>query len=210
MSDLQYEQVTTAVKNIGHWIPATSNALADAGQMRTLIDGFLLYGLEQRADYQIVNGNGAGQNLTGIAHTTGVQAQAYDTNVFTTLRKARTKVRIIGRETPTAYLLSPLDWESIDLATDNDARYFYGGPSVLGTPRLWGLPVAESESVPDGTAYVGNFRQVVFWDRQQGTIQTSNSHADFFIKRLIAILADMRGALGILKPQALVAADLTP
>jgi hypothetical protein len=41
-------------------------------------------------------------------------------------------------------------------------------------------------------------------------ISMTNSHSDFFVRNLIAILAEMRAAFGIIRPAAFVIADLTP
>jgi HK97 family phage major capsid protein len=207
-SAMTLEKVTAAVKTIAHWIPATTRAIADAGQLRTLIDAFLEFGLNEELEDQIIAGDGTGENFTGILNTTGTQTQAWDTNLLTTTRRARTKVRVVGRATASAYLLHPNDWEDIDLLQDNEARYYFGGPSVLGNPRLWGLPVVESEGVTEGVGVVGDFRQAVLWDRQQVNIQVSNSHSDFFIRNLVAILAELRAAFGVLRPAAFVEMDL--
>lgn len=209
-SDLAFEKVTTSVKTIAHWIPATKRALSDAAQLRGLIDSFLRYGLEEELEDQIVQGSGSGENFTGIDNTTGVQTQAYDTGLLKTARKARTLVKTVGRRTPNAYIMNPIDWEAFDLLVDNETRYYFGGPTVLGTPRLWGLPVIESEAVPQGKAFVGDFRTCVLWDREQANISISDSHSDFFIRNLVAILGEMRAAFGILKPNAIVEVDLTP
>ena len=37
----------------------------------------------------------------------------------------------------------------------------------------------------------------------------SDSHSDFFIRNLVAILAELRAAFGILKPNAIIEIDLT-
>jgi HK97 family phage major capsid protein len=204
--------VTESVKTIAHWIPATRRALADAGQLRTLIDNFLRYGLEEELEDQIINGDGTGENFTGLLNISGTTSQAYDatgTPLLTTTRKARTLVRTTGRATPTAYVMHPLDWQAIDLLQDAEDRYFFGGPMVMGTPRLWGLPVIESEGMTQGVAMVADWRLAVLWDRQQAQILTSDSHSDFFIRNLIAILAEMRAGFGVLRPAAFVEIDLT-
>jgi HK97 family phage major capsid protein len=201
-------KVSTTVKTIAHWMPATKRALADAGQIRTLIDQFLRYGLEEELEDQMMNGDASGENFDGIGHVSGTQSQAFDTDVLTTTRKARTKVRTVGRSTPTAFVMNPADWETIDLLQDNEARYFFGGPARLGQPTLWGLPVVESEAVSAGTAYVGDFRKAVLWDREQASISVTDSHADFFIRNLVAILAEMRAAFGVLQPNAFVEIDM--
>lgn len=208
-SALTFLKVTATVRTIAHWIPATKRALADAGQLRTIIDAFLRYGLEEELEDQIANGNGVGENFTGILNTSGIQIQAWDTNLLTTTRRARTKVRTVGRATPNAFMLHPLDWEAIDLLQDNEARYYFGGPANIGAPRLWGLPVIESEAMPVGFGLVGDFRRAVLWDREQASIQVSDSHSDFFIRNLVAILAEMRAAFGVIRPSAFVNIDLT-
>ncbi|MFI6032958.1 phage major capsid protein [Streptomyces sp. NPDC051315] len=209
-SALAWAKVTTPVRTIAHWIPLTKRALSDAAQVRSIIDAFLRYGLEEELEDQMVSGDGTGENLEGLANVSGVQAQAWDTNLLTTTRKARTKVRLVGRSTPNAYLFNPSDLEAIDLLQDNEARFYFGGPSGLGTAgTLWGLPVIETEAVPAGTGYVGDFRKAVLWDREQASITISDSHANFFIRNMVAILAEMRAAFGVIQPNAFVEIDLT-
>lgn len=209
-SALAAARVTTPVRTIAHWIPVTKRALSDAAQIRTLIDAFLRYGLEEELEDQMVQGDGTGENFEGISHVSGVQAQAWDTNALTTLRKAKTKVRTVGRSIANAYLLNPADLETIDLLQDNEGRYYFGGPSGVGTAQmLWGIPVIETEAVPAGTAYVGDWRKAILWDREQATIQVTDSHLDFFVRNLVAILAEMRAAFGVVQPTAFVEIDLT-
>jgi len=203
-STLALDVVTAPVRTIAHWIPATKRALSDAGQLRALIDAFLRYGLDEELEDQIVNGDGVGQNFTGISNVAGVQAQAFATDILTTLRRARTKVRTVGRAIPTAFVMNPSDWEAIDLLQDNEGRYYYGGPADVGQPRIWGLPVVESEAVVAGTAYVGDWRQAFLLDREQSAITVSDSHANFFIRNMVAILAELRAVFGVFRPVAFV------
>jgi HK97 family phage major capsid protein len=214
-SALTAGKVTTPVRTIAHWIPITKRALSDAAQVLTLIDNFLQYGLEEELEDQMIGGDGTGENFTGLANTSGIQTQAFDTNVLVSLRKAKTKVRTVGRSIPTGYAMNPVDVETLDLLTDNQARFYFGGPSGgaatnggLTTP-LWNLPVIETEAVPAGTAYVGDWRKCILWDREQSSITMSDSHANFFIQNLVAILAEMRAAFGVIQPNAFVQVDLT-
>lgn len=211
-SGLAVARITTPVRTIAHWIPVTKRALSDAAQMMTLIDNFLQYGLEEELEDQMIAGDGNGENFEGLGTVSGVQAQAWDTNLLTTLRKAKTKVRTTGRSIPNGYVMNPADVESLDLLTDNENRYYFGGPGgsgLPGTAPLWNLPVIESEAVPAGTAYVGDWSKAILWDRQQSTITTTDSHADFFVRNLVAILAEMRAAFGVIQPTAFVEIDLT-
>jgi HK97 family phage major capsid protein len=106
-------------------------------------------------------------------------------------------------------VLNPTDWETIDLLQDNEARYYYGGPSELGMPRLWGLPVVEEEAQPVGFGWVGDFKKAVLWDREQATMSVTDSHSDFFVRNLVAILGELRAAFGVIRPAAFVEMDLT-
>lgn len=211
-SGLGVAKVTTPVRTIAHWIPVTKRALSDAAQIVTLIDNFLAYGLEEELEDQMISGDGTGENFSGLATTSGIQVQAYDTNLLTTLRKAKTKVRTVGRSIPTGYVLNPVDVEALDLLTDNENRYYFGGPGGTiqngAAAPLWNLPIIESEAVPAGTAYVGDWRKAVLWDREQASITMSDSHAGFFVQNLVAILAEMRAAFGVIQPSAFVQVDL--
>lgn len=203
-------KITTPVRTIAHWIPITKRALSDAAQVRTLIDNFLRYGLEEELEDQMISGDNTGENFEGLSNVSGVQAQAWDTDPLTTLRKAKTKVRTVGRSVANAYLLNPADLETIDLLQDNEGRFYFGGPSGVGTAQqLWGIPVIETEAVAAGTGYVGDFRKAILWDREQASITMTDSHADFFIRNMVAILAEMRAAFGVIQPNAFVEVDLT-
>lgn len=213
-SALAMVRVQAPVVTIAHWIPATKRSLSDAAQVRTLIDSFLRYGLNEELEDQIVAGAG-GDGFTGILNTSGRQIQSWvvdfgdDRDLLVTTRKAKTKARVVGRSSPTAYLVHPNDGERLDLLRDANGQFYFGGPAVDGASRLWRLPVVESEAVPEGKAILGDFRQAVLWDREQGAISVSDSHSDFFTRNLVAILAELRAAFGILRPAAFVEIDLT-
>lgn len=213
-SGFDLEPETANVRTIAHWIPATKRALSDAGQVRTLIDTFLTYGLDVKLEDEILTGDGTGQHLTGLAHTTGVQAQPWSAVVLTggagileTTRKAITKVQVNGRTEPTAFVFTPSDWEAIELQRMKlNPQYDFGGR--MGR-SLHGLPVVLSQGLTDGTGYVANWRYAVLWDREQAAIQVSDSHADFFVRNLVAFLAELRAAFGIFRPAAFCSIDLT-
>lgn len=208
-SEFLLSVVSEAVKIIAHWIPVSRNALADASQIKTYIDQFLRYGLEEELEDQMLTGSGAGQNFTGVLNLSGRTSQAFDTDILTTTRKAITKVKVTGKTRPSAFVMHPNDWEDFDLLQDNQARYFFGGPTQLGVPRLWGLPVVESLGMTEGRTVVANWRMAVLWNRMQTMILMSDSHADFFIRNLVAVLAEMRAAFTFLRPAAFVDVDLT-
>jgi HK97 family phage major capsid protein len=120
-SSFALEKITEPVKTIAHWTPATKRAMSDAGQIRTILDAFLLSGLEEELEDQIVQGDGSGENFTGILNVSGTTAQAWDTDLLVTTRKALTAVRTVGRATPTAFVFNPADNERLDLLREGGA-----------------------------------------------------------------------------------------
>jgi HK97 family phage major capsid protein len=199
-----FEVIHDRVKTIAHWEPITRRAMSDAGQVRGLIDEDLRYGIEEELEDQIVNGSGVGENLTGVLNVSGRLLQTFSVDKLETSRTAITNLRLNGRETATGWVIHPTDWQAFDLLTDNEDRYYWQGPTVLGAEMLWGLPVIQSEAVSVGTAVLGNWRKARIWDREQTNIYVSDSHADFFIRNLLAILAERRLGFGVIKPKAFV------
>lgn len=208
-ASVAYERVSEVVKTIAAWIPATKRALSDAAQIRGLIDSELRADLAEELEDQMLNGDGVGENFTGLANTANVLVQTWDTDIVTTSRKAITNLLINGRQSPTGFLMSPQDWELFDLAQDDQGRYYWGGPVSMGPRTLWGVPVAQSFFQTQGTAWLGNWRKAVLWDREQANISVSDSHSDFFIRNMVAILAELRAAFGIIRPTGFVEVDLT-
>ncbi len=162
-----YERDTATVKTIAEWVPASKRALADVAQLEGLINDELRADLAETEENQILNGDGIGENLPGILNTAGTQTQVFATDIFTTVRKALTKARTVGRVIPNGILMNPADVETIDLVRDNSGgagtgSFMAGGPFAQGAVKtLWGVPVVESEAMTAGTALVGDFRKAV-------------------------------------------------
>jgi len=200
---------TAAVKTIAEWVPATKRAIADVAQLEGLINDELRADVAEAEEGQILAGDGSGENLTGIRNWSGIQTQSFDTDIFRTVRKAITKARTVGRVNPNAIVVSPATAEIIDLAKDGESRYYYGGPQGMGPRTLWGVPVVESETQADTDVLVGDFSKAVLWDREQTTVTMTDSHADFFIRNMVAILGEERVAFALTRPKAIVKAALS-
>jgi len=201
---LRWEPVTTPVKTVAVWIPATKRALSDAAQLRGIIDDELRADLDEELEDQILNGDGIGENFTGILNTAGVLVQAWDTDLLTTIRKARTTLRVTGKSRATAMVVHPNDAETLDLLKDDQGRFYFGGPVDGGVQRVWRVPVVESDLATEGTGIMGDWRKAVLWDRERANVQISDSHEDFFIRNMVAILAELRAAFGVIRPSAFI------
>lgn len=204
-----YEIVREAVKTIAAWIPATRRALSDVGQLRGLLESELRADVNEELEDQLLNGDGVGENFTGLGSTANILVQVWNTNILITARQAITNLLINGRQIPTAFLFNPEDWETVDLLRDLNGNFLRGSPFMTGPTTLWGVPVAQSYFLHHGTAYLGNWRKMVLWDREQATISASDSHEDFFVRNLVAILCELRAAMGVIRPTAFVEMDLS-
>lgn len=205
---MNFEIVQTGVKTIAVWMPITRTILSDVPMLESMITNFLRTDIELELEEEIITGPGGANHFVGLENTPNLTPQPFDTDMLTTTRKARTKAMIVGRARSTGFLMNPLDWESFDLTKDLEGRYYFGGPLAMGTRQLWGLPVIESEVIPQGTAYTGDLRQLVVWDRQAPTIHVTDSNRDFFERNIISILYEGRWAFGVLRPPAVVKVDL--
>jgi HK97 family phage major capsid protein len=202
------EVVQTGVKTIAVIMNATRTILADVPQLQSMMTAFMRTDIDLELEEEIISGPGGANHFTGLENTPNLTPQAFDTDMLTTTRKARTKAQIVGRARSTAFLLNSYDWESLDLTKDAENRYYFGGPLAMGQKMLWGLPVIESEVIPQGTGYTGDLKQLVVWDRQDPSIYITDSNKDHFERNIIDILYEGRWAFGVLRPPAVVKIDL--
>lgn len=209
------EVVQTGVKNIAVLMYITRTMLADVPQLESMITAFQRNDLGLAMEEEIISGTGGANHFTGLENTAGLTPQAFVADaldstggMLTTTRKARTAALVVGRTRSTGFLMNPYDWETIDLARGAQGQFYFGGPMEMGAKRLWGLPVIESEVIPQGTFYTGDLKQMVIWDRQQPTMYTTDSNRDLFERNIITILTEERAAFGVLRPQAIVKGDI--
>jgi HK97 family phage major capsid protein len=204
-SALVFAVVASPVETIAHLMPITRRAAADAPQVRALVDAFLLTGLREARETQILNGNGASPNLRGILNTVGISTVG---SAGTDIDAVVDAIRVIraDRRRPTAMVIHPNDWYSTGflLAKDTQNRYLLGDPraTVEQLNTLWGLRVVVTEAMTENTALVGDFTQAVVADRQQSAIYVTDSHKDWFGRNLLAVLAEERLGFGVLDPDA--------
>lgn len=206
-SALAFEVVTSPVKSLPHWLPVTNRMLADASQIRGVINSQLLLGLSLVLESQVLTGDGSGENLTGILNS-GINTRGKGAdNEVDALFRARTHARTASKLSPTAVVLNPIDYEQVRLLRENAAtatlgQYLMGPPNTLGVPTVWGMPVVESEALVENTALVGNFAQgTTIFDREMSSIRVGTINEQF-IRNIQTILAEQRLAFVVWRPTA--------
>lgn len=212
-SEIDTELKVEAVKQIATWIPVSRQAVRDVSGLAAFLNSVLGYFLAIEEDDQILNGAG-GNDFNGILNDPDVQTQAFSVDIIETIRKAITKVQTgspcfgAGWE-PTAIVMHPTDWEEASLIRDLNDRFLLhsSNDTAAGQPavRLWNLPVIVTPAIAVNTALVGAFDiGATLWTYDDVTLRVSDSHSDFFVKNLLAVLAEMRELLAIYYPQAFV------
>lgn len=204
-SAITFAVVSSIVETIAHLIPITRRAAADGGQVRQMVDNFLLYGLREEEEDQILNGNGTTPNLRGILQTVGINTVGSAGTDLDAVVDAIAAIRADGYEA-TGLVIHPNDWFSTGflLAKDSAGNYLIANPAASPETlqTLWGLRVVVTPAMTADTALVGAFRMAVVADRMQGTIYVSDSHNDWFARNILALLAEERLGFGVLDPEA--------
>ncbi|NUT90876.1 MAG: phage major capsid protein [Saccharothrix sp.] len=222
-TSLRLAPAQAPVRTIAHYELAHRNTLDDEPQLRSIIDVELLYGLRLVEDDQLLNGDGAGENLLGILNTPGIQrypgpglgwgsadtpVQPKDTYVDA-VRRAATRV-MLAFYSPTGVVVHPFDWERMETTKDANGNYVVALNVAVGAEkRIWQMPVVASPAMNQGTALTGAFGLgAKIYDRQQSNIRVAEQHADLFIRNAVAILAEQRIGLTVSRPESFVMIDL--
>jgi HK97 family phage major capsid protein len=207
-SDIKFDLVTANVTTIAHWVLATRQILDDAPMLQSYIDGRLRYGLRFVEEDQLLNGAGTGTTLHGVrtqastfAAGTSIVAnpQALDVIRYAMLQGELAEFPASG------IVLNPRDWAGMETVKDTVGRYIIGNPQQAGQPRLWGLPVVATQSIPAGNFLTGAFNLAAqIFDRQDARVEISTEDAENFRKNLVTILAEQRLALAVYRPEAFI------
>lgn len=204
-----YEADSAPVRDIVHFTPAHKRNLADAGETRALLEGRLSSGVERRLERQIIQGDGTGQNLEGILETSGIGSVTFGSaghaseNELDAIHRGITTVRIALEDEPDAIGIHPSLDEIIVLAKDEQGRYIQGDVANRTADTLWGFPKAVTTAFPDDRVLVGNYKQgAVLWLRSGVALSASDSHEDFFTRRMVALMAELRAAFAAWQPRA--------
>lgn len=209
-SDLTFELATAPVRTIAHLFKASRQILDDAPALRSYIDARARYGLRYAEEAELLNGDGTGAHILGLVpQATAFNAQFVATNKqrIDTIRLAILQV-FLAEFPATGIVLHPTDWAQIQLLKDGDQRYLIGNPADGNTPRLWNLPVVQTQAMDATEFLVGNFNLAAqIFDRMEVEILLSTEHSDDFAKNMVTIRAEERLALAVYRPAAIVSGD---
>ncbi|QSE84084.1 phage major capsid protein [Rhodococcus koreensis] len=187
-SNYRYERVDEKLRVVAHLSePIDKYILEDAVVLSEHLQNRMIRGLYLAVEQAILVGDGAVaagppkvDNIRGILNISGIQAQAFATDLLTVIRKGITALETLGHEA-TALVLSPSDWEALELTRRTGDGGFDLGPANLPVDRakrlVWGVPTVISNNLPAKTGvlldtsavtFVGDGRVAVEWNRFSG------------------------------------------
>lgn len=219
------ERVDDRVRTIAHLTEAIPRSyLADIGLLRDYIRMVLREGYELELEYQIIQGDGTGENFTGMLNTAGIQVVTYAVDVLSTCRRAITALEVQPIR-PGAFVIHPEDWETFELQTEDTGGYLMSdGTRVVPVDRakrqLWGYPVALSLGIPEGTGILADWAgSTKAWEREEVRVDWSEAFhvpatvydADAtsgFERNEIKFRAEGRAGFGVLRPAGIVEIEL--
>lgn len=210
-SDIQFELENAPVRTIAHLFKASRQILDDAAGLRSYIDGRARYGLQFKEELQLLKGDGTGQNIEGIIPQAAAFAPAFNATDETGIDRLRlATLQVILAEYPSSgYVLNPIDWARIELTKDKEGRYVVGQPQDGTTPRLWNLPVVQTQAMGAGEFLTGAFNMgAQIFDRMEIEVLLSSENVDDFEKNMFSIRAEERLALAVYRPEAFVSGSI--
>lgn len=209
-SELTFNLKSAPVRTIANIFKASRQILDDAPALRSYIDARARYGLRLREEEELLAGDGTGQHILGIIP----QATAYSAAFSPVGEQMIDKVRlamlqaILAEFPPTGTVMNPIDWARIQLTKDGEGRYIIGNPADGNVPRLWNLPIVETQAMDPDTFLTGNFNAAAqIFDRMDIEILLSTENVDDFERNMVTIRVEERLALAVYRPEAFVYGD---
>lgn len=209
--NLELEKTSSTVKTLAVLAKVTEQQLEDTPALVNLIDTEMRADLRLLEEQEMLWGDGTGDHFSGLFTDSDVpefsRGEVGDT-LIDTIRRMRTDI-VLQRLSPSGVLVHPLDWEAVELAKGEDERYVWAVIQTTLGPRIWSMPVVESESAQNPETgqrlvVVGDWRRgATLWDRHDIRVAVGYVDDDFR-RNLRTLRAENRLAFGVKRPHAFV------
>lgn len=188
--------------------------LEDAPTLAQFVGDELAYGLRMKLEDAVLNGNGVDETPFGLAATSGIQTQTFQTSPILTSRSALTLLETVFGDVSGFYVMHPSDWQAVETATAGSGAYVLAEAGAT-TPidraqrRLWGQPVALSLACTPGTGWLVARDAVSLYSDVQGIRVDWATSGDDFTRNQVRARCEGRFALAIARPLGVVKINLT-
>lgn len=191
--------VTVEASTIAHFLPASSQILADAPLLESQIRSLLLAGLLDKLERELIAGPGTGGRILGLSAVATAFLPTAGLSPADRIGETAATLTAAGWN-PGVVILHPLDFFKIQSAHATGGEYvLQGGWALPPRPNVWGLDAIISAGASVGSALVFDASQVAFLDRMGATINVGWINQQF-VENLLTILAELRGALAVFSP----------
>ena len=215
-SSISFDVKTGKVHTVPHLAKVSKQMLEDAPALIAYLNTRMTYGVDLVVEDLLISGAGGDTTLPGIftagnytevgaskADLGGSSATLYDLILF-----AKSKIQK-ARFHPNLILLNPTDWMKMCMVKNSSGDYYTGGPVNSAAKVLWGLPVLDTEAIPEGKFMVLDTTQAAtVWHRSGLVIEMFEQDSDNVQKNLVTIRAERRLGFSIERPEALVGGTL--
>jgi HK97 family phage major capsid protein len=185
--------------------PMDKFVLEDGEALQTWVGQELTQSVLTALEAQVLSGDGTGDNLTGLANTSGIQlftSAAGNTDKLVELRKALTKLETAG-EVPVQFILNPNDWEALTIKRNASGEFDTGSAIDAEKRAAWGVPVALSNSLAANSYYLlGEGAAVI--GRDKGIMTEWGTPGDAFTRNQVVGRTEGRFSLEVRKPSAVL------
>ena len=202
--------------------PMPERVLEDLNELRQILTDEMGAGVLDEIEGQILTGTGtiaatadgtpttAEEQLPGILNTSGIRAQAWTTDLLTTLAAAWDTMEIV-KEVPNAWVLHPLDYRRLTMMREDGVT----GPLMFKSGRssieqvLGDVPVVTSTLMTQGVGLLGDFTKTRLLVREEVKVESNNRDSTLFDYNLMKLRAEGRYGFAVLRPGAFIQVDLT-
>lgn len=211
LSDLTTAKEESKAYTYADGFDVTNQTLADDGALAAFMETRVRQHVRGVIERKLFNGTGNGTEPKGIMATTGTLAQAFDSDVVTTLARALERFENANQNLePQAIVMRSSDIWNLRLLKDNDGKYLLGDPLQQGPiPTPWGVPIVRSNKLPAGSALVGRFDSVHYLELEPLNVLAFNQHKDYAQRNMVYVRAESRGRQQFYGPREVVVTDIS-
>ena len=192
---------------IAHWMPVSKHTAKHYGQLESIINNDLLYGLKLKEADALLNLND-GNNKKGILQKTGIQkfTKKAGENLYDSIRRMKTLSWTATGFIPTHVGLHPMLSEHLDLLKDGNGQYM----RLNLDGKAWAMPIIEDVNLVTDASSNTKYGAIVF-NANAATWYTSET--DYlsvglvdkqFIKNEYTILAEGEHLITVQRPKSFV------
>lgn len=194
-------------KKLGIFTTVVDELLADFPTFSQYTEVELQRQITDAENWQLINGDGTGDNLLGLLKVTGTLSRLKGTNdtALDVIEQGITDLRN-GPSfcEPDALIIHPSTWSTIRRSKNTLGNYVLGDPGQSTVSDVWGIPVLQTTQITPGVAVLGNLELATqAFIREGVTMQMTNSADSDFTSGKVKIRANERLMLGVSRPTAL-------